>query len=73
MSTQLQKFLLYYRGLVEQVPTHFSLHSRRDDGTQITWLIYFPVHSCLFSLDVVTTLVHTFLRRARQPSQRLGA
>ena len=52
---------------------HFSLHSRRDDGTQITQLIHLSVHSCSFSLDVVTTLVHTFPRRTRQPSQRLGA
>ena len=63
--------LITNRGLVEQVPAHFSLHSRRDDGTQITWLIHFPVHSYLFSLDIVVTLVHTFPRRTRQPSQRL--
>ena len=68
--------LLTNRGLVGQAPTHllhFSLHSRRGDGTQITQLIHLSVHSFLFSLDVVTTLVHSFPRRTRQPSQRLGA
>ena len=34
---------------------HFSLHSRRGEGTQITPLIHLSVYSYLFSLDVVTT------------------
>ena len=64
--------LVTNRGLVKQVPSPFTLFPS-DDGTQITWLNRFPVHSHLFSLDIVVTLVHIFPCRARQPSQRLGA
>ena len=64
--------LVTNRGLVEQVPSHFTSFPK-DDGTQITWLNRFPVHSHLFSLDIVVSLVHTFPRRTRQPSQRFGA
>ena len=65
--------LVTSKGISGTSPISLQLHSRRDDGTQITWLNRFPVHSQLFSLDIVVTLVHTFPCRTQQPSQRLGA
>ena len=58
--------LVTNRGLVEQVPSHFT-------SFLSCWLNRLPVHSRLFSLDIVVTLVHTFPCRTRQPSQWLGA
>ena len=64
--------LVTNRGLLEQVPSHFaSFPSGRRNTISLTWLNHFRVHSRLFSLAIVVTLVHTFPRRTRQPSLAL--